>query len=325
MRTLQALLNHTRRVLRLAPAGGSTDAQLLSRFQAGDDSAFELLVWRHGPMILNVCRRILNDEHAAEDAFQTTFLALAVKSGAIGRGDAVGAWLYRVAYRTALRSRLRAAKRKERERVAGLARAERTDDDPCCGMSWDELRPSLEAEVARLPVEYRTAFILCHLEGKTNAEAARELGCPVGTVQSRLSRARARLRSRLRKKGLGPDCIPFIFFIQRPQDLPEVPPALVYATVHAARPTLAFQTVAAVQPAPPVRRTGRWLRRTALTVLFLSPFAAAATLAYGVRWLPPYVPPPAASSAPQPPTAADCGLPPGGTGAACHPMHVGEP
>ena len=280
MRTLHALLGHARRVLHLSP-GGATDGQLLDRFLTGDETAFELLVWRHGPMVLSVCRRVLGDEHAAEDAFQTVFLALAQKCGAIARGEAVGAWLYRVAYRTALRVRLREARRTERERAAGLERAEQTVPDPAAGLTWEELRPRLDAEVARLPVEYRDAFILCHLEGKTNEEAARELGCPIGTIQSRLSRARARLRSRLRRQGLGPESIPFIFFIQRPQAPPDVPPALVYTAARSALRLLAEKPgrpAAARQPPP---RKRRWLRLAMLALLLL---AATAGLAFGVRW-----------------------------------------
>jgi RNA polymerase sigma factor (sigma-70 family) len=296
------LLNHARQALQLAPRGAA-DSRLLDRFRSGDDAAFELLVWRHGPMVLGVCRRILGDEHAAEDAFQTVFLALAQKCGAIGRGEAVGAWLYRVAYRTAIRLRLRDARRAERERIAGLARAEQTVPDPAERLSWEELRPRLDAEVARLPVEYQTAFILCHLEGKTNEEAARELGCPVGTIQSRLSRARARLRSRLRRQGLGPESIPFILFIQRPQAPPDVPPALVYLSVRYALQASAEQTGAASRLKPPRKR--RWLFRAALAVLLMAP--ASAALAYGVRWIirpvnPPTYAPTDATPVP-PPTA----------------------
>ncbi len=283
MSTLRTLLDQARHVLRLSP-GGPTDGRLLERFRAGDDAAFELLVWRHGPMVLSVSRRVLGDEHAAEDAFQTVFLALAQKGGAIDRGGAVGAWLYRVAYRTALRARLRQARRAERERTAGEARAHRAAPDPADRLVWEELRPRLDAEIARLPAEYRTAFVLCHLEGKTNEEAARELGCPVGTIQSRLSRARARLRSRLRGQGLGPEYIPFILFIQRPQPPADLPPTLVYPTVGLALLARA-RIPAAVAPrafSPPKRRWQRWA-----VFGLLAAGSAAAALAYGTRWISP--------------------------------------
>jgi RNA polymerase sigma factor (sigma-70 family) len=273
MSTLQSLLYHARQVLRLSPVGGATDGQLLDRFRGGDDVAFELLVWRHGPMVLSVCRRVLADEHAAEDAFQAVFLALAQKSAAIGHGDAVGAWLYRVAYRTALRARARGARQARREAAAGQARAQRIVPEPAAGLANDELRPLLDAEIAHLPAEYRTAFVLCHLEGKTNEEAARELGCPIGTIQSRLSRARARLRARLRKRDLGPDCIPFIFFIRRPQAPPELPPALVRAAIRTALPARPDMV------APP-RRRRVWLGRAALAMLAVTALTVLGTLAY---------------------------------------------
>lgn len=276
MRSLQSLLHHARRVVRLSPVGGATDGQLLDRFRArGDDAAFELLVWRHGPMVLAVCRRVLGDEHTAEDAFQAAFLALALKSQSIGRGEAVGAWLYRVAYRVALRLRAREARRAEREQLAGRQRAGADIADPGRRLEFEEFRLRLDAEIERLPEEYRTAFILCHLEGRTNEQAARELGCPVGTVQSRLSRARARLRARLRRKGLGPEAIPFIYFIHRPQAPPDVPPALVHFTIRSALPAPAAPAVGC---AP--RRAGRMLRRAALTLFLLLTFAYAGALAY---------------------------------------------
>ena len=307
MHTLQALLGHARQVLRLAP-GGATDAQLLKRFKAGDEAAFELLVWRHGPMILSVCRRVLGDEQAAEDAFQTTFFALAQKCGAIGGGEVVGAWLYRVAYRTALRVRLREARRAERERLAGLARAERTQPDPAERLSWEELRPRLDAEVARLPAEYRTAFILCHLEGKTNEEAARELGCPVGTIQSRLSRARARLRSRLRRQGLGPESIPFIFFIQRPQAPSRRSPG---PRLHGG-PIGAPLAGGPRRLAPPMRRrlacaSGRGCAEPLLVLLVLLMLAmATAALAFGGGWL---LAADASSAAADPACSGGCHMP----------------
>ncbi len=167
----------------------------------------------------------------------------------------------------------------------GPGAREQTLADPSVRLSWEELRPHLDAEVARLPVEYRDAFILCHLEGKTNEEAARELGCPVGTIQSRLSRARARLRSRLRRQGLGPESIPFIFFIQRPQAPADVPPALVYTAARSAARWLTEHAGRAASTHEPRRGKRRWLRRAVLALLLLTTGAVA--LAFGVRWIGP--------------------------------------
>ena len=110
-RPLYTLLQRLRR--RADPSGGGlSDAELLLRFvRQRDEAAFELLVWRHGPMVLGVCRRVLRDAHGAEDAFQATFLALVRKAGSIARGGAVAPWLYRVAFRVALRARAAAAQR----------------------------------------------------------------------------------------------------------------------------------------------------------------------------------------------------------------------
>src|SRR5215831_13233547 len=100
------ILNYLRRVLG-APAGiGVSDADLLQRFvKERDEAAFELLMWRHAAMVLHVCRQVLGDVEAAEDAFQAIFLVFVRKAGSISRREALGSWLYRVAYRTALKAR----------------------------------------------------------------------------------------------------------------------------------------------------------------------------------------------------------------------------
>jgi RND family efflux transporter MFP subunit len=180
-------------------SAGPTDGQLLDRYVGQrDEAAFELLLWRHGTMVLNVCRRVLHDEHDAEDAFQATFLALVRKARSIVRGEAVAGWLYRVAYRVALEARSKAVRmaKKEKPGVEKLAAQEARD------VSWSELRPLLDEEMNRLPERLRLPLVLCYLEGKTNEEAARQLGCPSGTIFSRLARGRDLLRRRLLRRGL---------------------------------------------------------------------------------------------------------------------------
>jgi RNA polymerase sigma factor (sigma-70 family) len=178
---------------------GRTDSQLVERFlRQRDDAAFEVLVWRHGPMVLDVCQRLLSNPCDVEDAFQAAFLALARKAGSIGRREAVGGWLYRVAYRVALRARMQSAQRARHERPGRDLVAALAPSNPV----WCDLRAVLDEEINRLPVRYRAPIVLCCLEGKTNKEAAGQLGCPPGTVFSRLTRARARLRLRLMQRGV---------------------------------------------------------------------------------------------------------------------------
>src|ERR671925_111852 len=105
-RPIRAAIEQLRKAVSPGEAGGLTDAELLRRWVgARDEAAFEVLLWRHGSMVLGVCRRLLRRAADVEDAFQATFLAFVRKSAGIRRGQAVGAWLYRVAYRVALRAR----------------------------------------------------------------------------------------------------------------------------------------------------------------------------------------------------------------------------
>ncbi len=180
-------------------AAGSGDAELLARFAARrDEGAFALLVRRHGPMVLAVCRRVLRDADAADDAFQATFLVLARKAGSLARPELLGHWLYRVAVRTAGRLRARLARRQRPLRELTYEPAVTPADD----LVRRELRGVLDDAVDRLPEKYRRPVVLCYLQGLTNAEAARLLGCPAGTVVTWLARGRRRLRAELRRRGV---------------------------------------------------------------------------------------------------------------------------
>jgi RNA polymerase sigma factor (sigma-70 family) len=181
-------------------AADQSDRQLLERYAGrGDEAAFTALVRRHGPLVLGVCRRVLRDAHAAEDAFQATFLVLARRAGAVGRPEALGCWLHGVAARVALKARAREARRRAVERRAAERAPTTTDPgDP----AWQDLRPLLDEAVGELPDKLRTPFILHYLEGRTVSDVARRLGWPRGTVATRLARARQRLRARLLRRGL---------------------------------------------------------------------------------------------------------------------------
>jgi RNA polymerase sigma factor (sigma-70 family) len=175
-----------------------TERQLLEWFvTANDPDAFRALIERHGPMVRAVCRKVLRERHDAEDAFQDTFLALARGAGAIKHSETIGPWLHRVALRLARKARFKASQRRVHERNRTDSKPESPIDPPDFS-----LIPLLREEVSRLPENYRLPVVLCHLEGKTNQEAAAQLRCPVGTVKGRLSRARQTLRVRLSRRGL---------------------------------------------------------------------------------------------------------------------------
>src|SRR5436305_9760317 len=162
----------------LAPRGGDAEApdeDLLARFAAGrDQAAFAALVRRHGPMVLGVCARVLGDSPAAEDAFQAAFIVLARRAGALSRPGLLANWLYGVAYRTALKVRAAAARRRAAERQSRPP----AGTDPLDELMRRDLRLVLDDELSRLPEKYRVPLVLCYLDGHTHAEVARRLGCP---------------------------------------------------------------------------------------------------------------------------------------------------
>ena len=182
-----------------SPAAPCTDdVELVDSFlRRRDEKAFEELVRRHGPMVLGTCRRVLRDPHAAEDAFQVTFLTLACKAASLRRGQALAAWLHRVAFRLALRIRSRGRRTADIEREA--LPMSRPDHETEAG--WRELPAVLDEELQRLPEILRGPLVLCGLEGKTHEEAARELGWPTGSLSKRLARGRDLLRQRLARRG----------------------------------------------------------------------------------------------------------------------------
>lgn len=184
---------------RIGTVGDLSDSDLLARFlsvhDAGSKAALTALIERHGPMVLRVCRRVLGNSQDADDAFQATFLVFARKAHSIRNADSVASWLHGVALRIAKRSKADALRRKSRESRVALTNVEieRTEAE-----SW----PELHEEIGRLPERYREAVVLCHLEGLSTEAAAIRIGCPRGTVLSRLSRARERLRERLTRRGV---------------------------------------------------------------------------------------------------------------------------
>jgi RNA polymerase sigma factor (sigma-70 family) len=198
MATTQAgiVLRHLRGLM---ATDASADRELVDRFASQrDERAFEALLQRHGPMVLGVCRRVLANGADADDAFQATFLTLAGKANSIGKRESVGGWLYQVAYRTALQTKVRAVVRQRRERKTGG----RTSPDPLEELTGRELLLVLDEELHNLPERWRAPLVACYLEGKTRDEAAGQLGWTLGTLKRRLEQGRTRLRQRLSQRGL---------------------------------------------------------------------------------------------------------------------------
>jgi RNA polymerase sigma factor (sigma-70 family) len=276
------LIRYLRRTTAGADGLGVSDAQLLGRFATtGDEAAFELLARRHGPMVLGVCRRVLGDAHDAEDAFQATFLILARKAASAARHPTVGAWLHTVAFRVALRARARRGARASRERpldetLPPVAPAERD-------AGWRDVQRVIDEEVARLPEKYRVPFVLFHLEGHSSAEVASALGRPVGTVESWLTRARARLRDRLARRGLAPASALFAGLVPREAELS---PAATRAALGAVRGTAGAVSAEAAALANEVLRAfGVAKLRTLFVVLPLAVVVVGAVgLAAGMQF-----------------------------------------
>src|SRR5437016_4402662 len=162
---LDTLLWHLRKLAAGRGAPQRTDHELLDDFSTRrDQAAFAALVVRHGPMVLRVCRRVLNHEQDAEDAFQATFLVLARHTGSIRKPAALANWLYGVAYRTAMKAKRSAARRRNheaklRDRTSEVPpRGAVSQPSQNAGPTWDEVQAVLDEEIQRLPEPYRAAF-----------------------------------------------------------------------------------------------------------------------------------------------------------------------
>ncbi len=221
---------------------GASDAQLLQRFTLDRDATAELafreLLERHAPMVMGVCRQIVRRPQDADDAFQATFLVLVRKARSMQVRESIGPWLYKVAYRTALRARVYAA----RHAPLALDDIESSVGSPSEVGSALETAPLLHDEIGRLPEKYRSPIVLCHLEGKTHEEAARVLNWPVGTLSGRLSRGRALLKGRLERRGLA---VPMAAVARPFLNLGDLPPgSLIASTLKSALLFAASQPVA---------------------------------------------------------------------------------
>jgi HlyD family secretion protein len=206
--TSVALLRDIQTLFDAGTSAGLSDRQLLERFASHRDAmaeaAFEVLVLRHGPMVLRVCRNVLPDPNDVQDAFQATFLVLVRRRGAVRNLESLGGWLYGVANRVAARARVETARRRAVEQRAALRVVEAFEPSTPLETELEEFGATVQEEVRRLPEKYRGPVVLCYWQGLTHEQAAVQLGIPLGTVRSRVARARNLLRRRLTRQGLAP-------------------------------------------------------------------------------------------------------------------------
>ena len=197
--SLDVVVVHARRMAEPSARAGLTDGELLESFRVHrNGAAFTALMLRHGRLVRSVCRQILRHQEDVEDAFQAAFLVLALKAGSIRSRNSISSWLYGVAYKTAMTAH-RSATRRNRYESKACNQAQTSPDLEAAGR---ELQAIVAAEVQRLPEKHRAPFLLCCLEGKTKAEAGKELGWKEGTVSGRLAEARKILRFRLARRGV---------------------------------------------------------------------------------------------------------------------------
>jgi len=225
------VFRHLRELVERAGDACRTDRELLDQFAAArDERAFAALVRRHGRLVMSVCRRVLANEHDAEDAFQAVFLVLAKKASTVAWQSSVSSWLHQVASRVALKIRGRRARQEQRR----TASAREPAAESLAEMTLGELRLALDEELQRLPERFRIPLQLCCLEGRTQDEAAQVLGWTAGTVRGRLNRGRELLRKRLARRGLSISATLLASALAQTTAVGAVSGPLIGATVQAA-------------------------------------------------------------------------------------------
>jgi RNA polymerase sigma factor (sigma-70 family) len=288
---LQTVLAHLRRVSGNKPVDRLADQELLEEFtDRQDERAFTELLRRHGPMVHEVCARIVGQESDADDACQATFLLLVQKARSIRKQASVGSWLYGVATRVAWQARDRA----ERARRLRSRPQTRAVADPAQEAAWSELLAALDAEVVRLPERYRGPVVLCYLEGQTQDEAARQLGWSLRTFRRRLQRGRALLRLRLKRRGLTLSAALLTSGLAL-HPARALPPLLARATTRAAAllaRKVGLSGVVSANVTALVAQVGRGALILTRVKLVLAWALAASVAAAGAGWLAPRLLPP---------------------------------
>jgi RNA polymerase sigma factor (sigma-70 family) len=227
------------RQMRAARLADRSDLQLVQQVLAGENQAFEAIVCRHGAMVYRLCWRVLRQTQDAEDAFQATFLILAQRLRSVRKQCSLASWLHAVAHRAALRVKTQSTARRQRE-----ARVISPASKPSADLTWSELQSTLDAELCGLPEKLRSPLILCYLEGRTQDEAARQLGWSKSTLRRRLEEARDVLGQRLTAQNVAWSAALSALLVSDSIAAAAPAPALVTSTVEAAAGVIAGSTVA---------------------------------------------------------------------------------
>jgi RNA polymerase sigma factor (sigma-70 family) len=275
------VLRYIRQLVGTGAAGDRSDGQLLDAFaQNHDPAALDTLVRRYAPLVWGVCRRVLRDDHDAEDVFQGTFLVLVRRAAALDRRGSLANWLYTVAYHLALRARMQTVRRRAQEKEAADMVSSETD-----ASRW-ELNAALDEELHRLPDKYRQPLVLCYLQGKSNEEAAQELGYPAGSMSRHLTRGRELLRERLNGRGVALSAAVLTTTLTETTRA-AVPPTMIQATIQAGLVYATGQAAGALSPSAVALAEGLLkatafskLKVAAALVLALSLIGTGSVLAY---------------------------------------------
>ena len=228
---VSGVMQRFRQMLAIGDAGEQSDVVLLQRFSTkADPAAFEVIVRRHGPMVLGVCRRLLRDPADADDAFQATFAILMRKASTLSHPELLAGWLFQVAFRTARKARSIRLRRRSRQMPLLDVPVEASIAD----VMWRELQPIFDEEVNRLPEKLRLPVVMCFLEGRTKRSAAQMLGWPEGTFACRLQQARELLRIRLERRGIALSASGLSLALFQGTASATVPAVLVSSTVQSA-------------------------------------------------------------------------------------------
>jgi RNA polymerase sigma factor (sigma-70 family) len=252
-----------------------TDKELLDSFvAAGDGTAFAELVARYSPMVYRACRRLLGNDHDAEDATQAAFVVLARKAGSLRQEGRLNGWLHRVARLVALEA-LRKRTDRERHQTESALWQENLAADLSEADRETVLR-QVDTALNSLSAVLREAVVLRHLRGFSEQEAAAQAGCAVSAMKWRTSDGLAKLRQRLAKRGvtLSGVALAGLLTSEASAAVPETLLPSILATVKTAVATTATATTAT--------STAAMLAKGAMTAMFWHSVKTAAMVAVSV-------------------------------------------